>query len=88
MNCSGTSTGFENGLEQACEYLMKRLDEESQTSRFGALVDAYEREHFDGWSKSYRTKWAWVYQCRRGTPRCDHSADGWRLLGQLDARQG
>jgi len=51
--------GFENGLEQACEYLMKRLDEESQTSRFGALVDAYEREHFDGWSKSYRTKWAW-----------------------------
>lgn len=51
--------GFENGLEQACEYLMKRLDEESQTTRFGALVDAYEREQFESWSKSYRTKWAW-----------------------------
>jgi len=51
--------GFENGLEQACEYLMKRLDEESRATRFGELVDAYEKEHFDGWSKNYRTKWSW-----------------------------
>jgi integrase len=38
---------------------MKRLDEDSRATRFGELVDAYEKEHFDGWSKNYKTKWSW-----------------------------
>lgn len=51
--------GFDGGLEEACEYLAKRLDTEQQATRFGEIVASYERIHAATWKNNYRTKWRW-----------------------------
>ena len=49
--------GFEGGLVEACESHMKELDKRDQSTRFGDLLDTFEKSHDRNWGKSYRTHW-------------------------------
>lgn len=54
-----TLYGFENGLSEACEEFMKRLDLENRTPNLFELLNQYETDKSSNWKNAYRTKWNW-----------------------------
>lgn len=51
--------GYEGGLAEACEQLVRQLDERHRSIRFRDLVDRFEDHHRMNWSRGYAGKWRW-----------------------------
>lgn len=49
-----------SGLKEACEKLAATLEAEHKAVRFDELLDAFEQDHWEDWSKSSRTTWNWL----------------------------
>lgn len=48
---------FAGGLEEACEHLMKLLDEKTRSVPFRQLLISHERSRLANWGKQYLTTW-------------------------------